>query len=118
MSNNQMIQDRINQYTQKHDVCSLINNLVSEDDPEKLTQQKSIETNDLNTQKANGLFYCGFITIGVTTGALAGYLASGGRHKFISSGGWIDTLFGIIAGLMFGIGLGKISDGILRLKKG
>lgn len=118
MSNNQFIQDRINQYSQKHDVDSLINNLVSKDDPKQLSQQKSTENSDTTSPKVVGLFYCGFITIGIATGALTGYFASGGRRKFISSGGWIDTLFGMSAGLMIGIGLGKISDAILRLRKG
>lgn len=117
MSNNQFIQARINQYTQKHDVDSLINSLVSKDGPEQLPQQKSIENSNTTPQKVEGLFYCGFITIGIAAGALTGYLASGGRRKFISSGGWIDTLFGMITGLMIGIGLGKISDALLRLRK-
>lgn len=116
MSINQYAQDRINQYNQKQVVSTLINNLVSKESSDPLPQQKSIESNYTSSQKAEGLLYRGFITIGAAAGALTGYVTSGGQHKFVS-GGWIDTLFGMIAGLMIGVGLGQISDAILNLKR-
>ncbi|HHV35598.1 MAG TPA: hypothetical protein GXX59_08490, partial [Syntrophomonadaceae bacterium] len=63
-----------------------------------------------------GLFYAGFISFGLSIGALAGFLGSGGREMFLS-GGWIDTLFGVVVGVIIGLGMGLISNAILVLKK-
>ncbi|NLT95836.1 MAG: hypothetical protein GXW85_09970 [Clostridia bacterium] len=66
--------------------------------------------------EAIGLFYAGFMFFGVSIGALIGFLGSGGKEMF-NAGGWIDTLIGVLAGGIIGIGFGLISHGIIVLKK-
>ena len=61
-----------------------------------------------------GLIYGGFIIIGIAAGALSGYFCGGGHKKFLS-GGWADTFAGSMAGLMIGIGLGKIVNAVLHI---
>ncbi|MCL2338258.1 MAG: hypothetical protein FWC60_12670 [Firmicutes bacterium] len=63
-----------------------------------------------------GLFYGGFIIIGLVAGALIGYTLSGGRVEFLN-GGWINTLVGAAAGLLIGVGLGLLSNGIFVSRK-
>ena len=65
-------------------------------------------------RETEGLIYGGFITIGIAAGALSGYFCGGGHKKFLS-GGWADTFAGSIAGLMIGIGLGKIVNAVLHI---
>lgn len=71
---------------------------------------------DPSHYEAIGLFYAGFMFFGVSIGALIGFLGSGGKDMFYS-GGWIDTLIGVIIGGIIGIGLGLISHAIIVLKK-
>ena len=63
-----------------------------------------------------GLFYGGFAILGVTLGALIGFLTSGGLAELLV-GGWIYTLIGAGVGAMLGIGIGVISHGIIAMKK-
>ena len=65
-------------------------------------------------RETEGLIYGGFITIGIAGGALSGYFYGGGHKKFLS-GGWADTFVGSMAGLMIGIGLGKIVNAVLHI---
>ena len=65
-------------------------------------------------RETEGLIYGGFIIIGIAAGALSGYFCGGGHKKFLS-GGWADTFAGSIAGLMIGIGLGKIVNAVLHI---
>lgn len=65
------------------------------------------------SRETDGLIYGGFITIGIAGGALSGYLYGGGHKKFLS-GGWADTFVGSMAGLITGIGLGKIVNAVLH----
>lgn len=67
-------------------------------------------------EEAIGLFYGGFMFLGVSIGALIGFLSSGGKGMFYS-GGWIDTLVGVIIGGIIGTAFGLISHGIITLKK-
>lgn len=67
--------------------------------------------------EAIGVFYAGFLFFGVSIGTLVGFLGSGGREMFYS-GGWIDTLIGVITGGIIGLGCGLISHGIILLKGG
>ncbi len=53
---------------------------------------------------------------GTSAGALVGFLCSGGKEKFLS-GGWIDTLIGVIVGGIIAMGLRLISNAIIVLKK-
>ena len=62
-----------------------------------------------------GLFYGGFVVLGLIAGALIGYLTSGGRTEFLN-GGWIDTLVGTGVGIFIGAGLGQISHAIIVAK--
>jgi hypothetical protein len=59
-----------------------------------------------------GLFYGGFAVLGMTIGALVGFLASGGVPAFTHTG-WIYTLIGILAGVLIGTGCGLIANAIL-----
>lgn len=65
-------------------------------------------------RETEGLIYGGFIIIGIAAGALSGYFCGGGHKKFLS-GGWADTFAGSMAGLMIGIGLGKIVNAVLHI---
>lgn len=65
-------------------------------------------------RETEGLIYGGFIIIGIAAGALSGYFCGGGHKKFLS-GGWTDTFAGSMAGLMIGIGLGKIVNAVLHI---
>ena len=65
-------------------------------------------------RETEGLIYGGFITIGIAAGALSGYFYGGGHKKFLS-GGWADTFVGSMAGLITGIGLGKIVNAVLHI---
>ena len=65
-------------------------------------------------RETEGLIYGGFIIIGIAAGALSGYFCGGGHKKFLS-GGWADTFAGSMAGLMIGIGLGKIVNAVLLI---
>jgi len=73
---------------------------------------------DLNPAdyEAAGLFYAGFLFIGVAIGGIAGYLAGGGRTMFLS-GGWVDTLIGTAAGGILGIGCGLIGNAVITLTR-
>jgi len=62
--------------------------------------------------KVAGLFYGGFVTLGLVMGALVAYISSGGRAEFLS-GGWIDVLIGAGAGVLLGAGFGQISHAII-----
>ena len=65
-------------------------------------------------RETEGLIYGGFIIIGIAAGALSGYFCGGGHKKFLS-GGWADTFAGSMAGLMIGIGLGKIVNAVIHI---
>ena len=65
-------------------------------------------------RETEGLIYGGFIIIGIAAGALSGYFCGGGHKKFLS-GGRADTFAGSMAGLMIGIGLGKIVNAVLHI---
>lgn len=65
-------------------------------------------------RETEGLIYGCFIIIGIAAGALSVYFCGGGHKKFLS-GGWADTFAGSMAGLMIGIGLGKIVNAVLHI---
>ena len=65
-------------------------------------------------RETEGLIYGCLIIIGIAAGALCGYFCGGGHKKFLS-GGWADTFAGSMAGLMIGIGLGKIVNAVLHI---
>lgn len=143
MSISQDAQERINQYAKKRVVSTLINDMVSEAPAPQESIQSTGNTDDanladntihadntghthtaINTHNAGhthytgreteGLIYGGFIIIGIAAGALSGYFCGGGHKKFLS-GGWADTFAGSMAGLMIGIGLGKIVNAVLHI---
>ncbi len=70
------------------------------------------ENRDPADYEAIGLFYGGFLFLGVAIGALIGFLASGGVPQFLQDG-WIYTLIGTGVGAIIGIGLGEISHAIV-----
>ena len=143
MSISQDAQERINQYAKKRVVSTLINDMVSEAPAPQESIQSTGNTDDANLadntihadntghthtavnthnaghthytgRETEGLIYGGFIIIGIAAGALSGYICGGGHKKFLS-GGWADTFAGSIAGLMIGIGLGKIVNAVLHI---
>ena len=143
MSISQDAQERINQYAKKRVVSTLINDMVSEAPAPQESIQSTGNTDDANLadntihadntghthtavnthnaghthytgRETEGLIYCGFIIIGIAAGALSGYFCGGGHKKFLS-GGWADTFAGSMAGLMIGIGLGKIVNAVLHI---
>ena len=131
MSISQDAQERINQYAKKRVVSTLINDMVSEAPAPQESIQSTGNTDDTsladntihtdNTghthytgRETEGLIYGGFIIIGIAAGALSGYFCGGGHKKFLS-GGWADTFAGSMAGLMIGIGLGKIVNAVLHI---
>ena len=136
-------QERINQYAKKRVVSTLINDMVSEAPAPQESIQSTGNTDDANLadntihadntghthtavnthnaghthytgRETEGLIYGGFIIIGIAAGALSGYFCGGGHKKFLS-GGWADTFAGSMAGLMIGIGLGKIVNAVLHI---
>jgi len=73
------------------------------------------ENLDPAASEAIGLFYAGFLFFGVAIGGLAGFIAGGGKDAFLS-GGWIDTLVGVLVGGVIGLGFGMISNAVVALK--
>ncbi|CAG5083025.1 Putative uncharacterized protein [Thermobacillus xylanilyticus] len=73
------------------------------------------ENFDPAASEAIGLFYAGFLFFGVAIGGLAGLIAGGGKDAFLS-GGWIDTLVGVLVGGVIGLGFGMISNAVVALK--
>jgi len=137
VSISQDAQERINQYAKKRVVSTLINDMVSEAPAPQESIQSTGNTDDAsladntihtdNTghthtagythytgRETEGLIYGGFITIGIAAGALSGYFCGGGHKKFLS-GDWADTFVGSMAGLMIGIGLGKVVNAVLHI---
>ena len=143
MSISQDAQERINQYAKKRVVSTLINDMVSEAPAPQESIQSTGNTDDANLadntihadntghthtavnthnaghthytgRETEGLIYGGFIIIGIAAGALSGYFCGGGHKKFLS-GGWADTFAGSMAGLMIGIGLGKIVNAVIHI---
>ena len=74
-------------------------------------QQVNVRTDD----EVVGLFYGGFVIIGMSVGTFVGFLIGGGREEFLSTG-WVETLIGTVTGLLLGVGVGLISHGIFVYK--
>jgi len=66
--------------------------------------------------EAIGVFYGGFLFLGIAAGALIGFIAGGALPGFRQDG-WIYTLIGIGIGVIAGIGLGLISHAIIATIK-
>ncbi|MCL2183403.1 MAG: hypothetical protein FWB85_08045 [Chitinispirillia bacterium] len=62
-----------------------------------------------------GLFYGGFVLIGLSIGTFAGFMVGGGREEFLTTG-WVETLIGTATGLLLGVGAGLISHGVFAYK--
>ncbi len=78
--------------------------------------QQYYENRDPADFEAIGLFYGGFLFLGLGIGGLVGFLAGGGYDAFLNRG-WIDTAIGAGVGIIIGIGLGQITNAIIALKK-
>lgn len=74
------------------------------------------ENRDPADYEAVGLFYGGFLFLGVAIGSLIGFLTSGGVPAFMQNG-WIYTLIGTGVGAIIGIGLGEISHALISMKR-
>lgn len=66
--------------------------------------------------EAIGLFYGAFVFLGLSIGALVGFIGSGGWGMFLS-GGWIRTLIGAVVGVLIGVGMGLLSHAVIVLKR-
>lgn len=66
--------------------------------------------------EAIGLFYGGFMFLGIAIGALVGFLSSGGVPSFLQEG-WIYTLVGTGVGMFIGMGLGLLSNALIAVLK-
>lgn len=78
--------------------------------------QQYYENRDPADYEAIGLFYGGFLFLGLGIGGLTGFLTGGGYEAFFDTG-WIDTAIGSGVGIIIGIGLGQITNAIIALKK-
>lgn len=78
--------------------------------------QQYYENRDPADYEAIGLFYGGFLFLGLGIGGLTGFLTGGGYEAFFDKG-WIDTAIGAGVGIIIGIGLGQITNAIIALKK-
>ena len=78
--------------------------------------QEYYESYNQRDYEAIGLFYGGFLFLGITIGTLIGYIISGGKIEF-QNGGWIDTLVGTGVGALLGISSGLISHAFIAIKK-
>lgn len=74
------------------------------------------EYRDPADYEAIGLFYGGFLFLGIAVGTLIGFITSGGVPAFLQNG-WIYTLVGTGAGGVIGLGLGQISNAIVVAMK-
>jgi len=67
--------------------------------------------------EAVGLFYAGFLFLGMVVGGLIGFGKGGSLSGFTEQQGWIYTLIGVGVGIFAGIGLGLISNAIIAVMK-
>jgi len=74
-------------------------------------------TKDPADYEAVGLFYAGFLFLGIVVGGLIGFSKGGSLSGFINQQGWIYTLIGVGVGIFAGIGLGLISNAIIATIK-
>ena len=74
-------------------------------------------TKDPADYEAIGLFYAGFLILGIVAGAFVGFMAGGALSGFIIQKGWIYTLIGTGLGILTGMGLGLISNAIIATIK-
>lgn len=59
-----------------------------------------------------GLFYAGFVLLGLSLGALIGFLGGGGVGEFMNAG-WIYTLVGVGVGILVGTSFGLLANALL-----
>jgi hypothetical protein len=83
------------------------------------TESKLPVTPAANTvhEEPVGLYYGGFVMIGMAVGAFAGFMIGGGQEEFLA-GGWIDSVIGVVTGLFIGVGLGLICHARLLSRRG
>lgn len=78
--------------------------------------QQYYQNRDPADYEAVGLFYGGFLLLGVAAGGLIGFRSGGGLPAFLNAG-WINTLIGVATGGLIGIALGQISNAAIALRK-
>jgi len=64
--------------------------------------------------EAIGLFYGGSVILGLTVGALVGYLTGDGWQTFLRTG-WIDVAIGAGVGCLIGVGVGLFCHGVMAV---
>lgn len=70
------------------------------------------ENRDPAADEAIGLLYGGMVLLGIVLGSLIGFITGGGRADFLS-GGWIDTIIGLVAGVLLGTCCGMIAHAVI-----
>jgi hypothetical protein len=76
----------------------------------KQNNLKNISTDDYII----GLFYGGFVLIGMSVGSFVGFMIGGGREDFLTTG-WVETMIGTVTGLALGVGLGLLAHAVFVL---
>ncbi|GHU59794.1 hypothetical protein FACS1894133_7250 [Clostridia bacterium] len=90
--------------------------VITVTEPRKQPLPPIIEATEHAVREAIGLFYGGFMFVGIAVGGLCGFLVSGGSVGFML-GGWVDVLIGSVLGAMFGLGCGEITNAVLIMRR-
>lgn len=83
-----------------------------------MTEKREFKLSDWHNKYAEvvGLFYGGFIFLGGAIGGVLAFFGKSGVSEFLNNG-WIYVLVGIITGILIGLSLGLITNGILVVRR-
>jgi hypothetical protein len=84
-----------------------------------MTEKQKAKSRDWNSEygEAVGLFYGGFMILGGVIGGVLAFMGKSDISAFLNIG-WIYVLVGIGAGILTGLSLGLITNGIIDVRKG
>lgn len=82
-----------------------------------MSENEKVKLSDwyTNYAEAVGLFYGGYIILCGVIGGIFAFWMKGGVGEFLNHG-WIYALIGITCGILIGLSLGLITNGILVYK--
>ena len=66
--------------------------------------------------EAIGLMYGACSVLGMVAGLWIGYINGGGKDAFLQ-GGWIDTVIGLIVGVLLGTGMGLLMNALIMIPR-